>query len=88
MRRAANPGLRIEGVLLTMYDGRNNLAQQVEADARAHLGDVVFRTIIPRNVRLSEAPSHALPVTEYDPISKGAEAYRGLAEEIAAKLRR
>ena len=88
VRRAANPALRIEGVLLTMYDGRNNLAQQVENDARTHLGDVVFRTIIPRNVRLSEAPSHALPVTAYDPVSKGAEAYRELAEEIAAKLRR
>ncbi len=87
VRRSANPDLRIEGVVLTMYDGRNNLAQQVETDARENLGDMVFRTIIPRNVRLSEAPSFAKPVTEYDPISKGAEAYRSLAEEIAAKLR-
>ena len=88
VRRSANPNLRIEGVLLTMYDGRNNLAQQVETDARENLGDMVFRTIIPRNVRLSEAPSHAMPVTEYDSTSRGAEAYRALAEEIAAKLRR
>jgi chromosome partitioning protein len=88
VRRAANPGLRIEGVVLTMVDRRNALAHQVEADARQNLGDLVFRTVIPRNVRLSEAPSHALPVTEYDPTSKGAEAYRGLADEIAVKLRR
>ncbi|MFE3835833.1 ParA family protein [Pseudogemmobacter sonorensis] len=87
VRRSANPGLRIEGVVLTMYDRRNNLAQQVELDARENLGDLVFRTVIPRNVRLSEAPSHALPVTTYDSASKGAEAYRGLAEEIAARLR-
>lgn len=88
VRRSANPGLRIEGVVLTMYDGRNNLAQQVEKDARENLGEMVFHTVIPRNVRLSEAPSFAKPVTEYDPVSKGAEAYRALAGEIAAKLRR
>ena len=88
VRRSANPNLRIEGVLLTMYDGRNNLAQQVESDARENLGDMVFRTVIPRNVRLSEAPSFAKPVTEYDPSSKGAEAYRALALEISEKLRR
>ncbi len=61
VRATANPGLRIEGVVLTMYDGRNNLSQQVEADARATLGDLVCRTVIPRNVRVSEAPSFALP---------------------------
>ena len=88
VRRSANPGLRIEGVVLTMYDGRNNLSQQVERDARENLGEMVFRTVIPRNVRLSEAPSHALPVTEYDSTSKGAEAYRELASEIAEKLGR
>jgi len=88
VRRSANPNLRIEGVVLTMYDRRNNLAQQVEADARENLGDMVFRTIIPRNVRLSEAPSHAMPVTEYDTASRGAEAYRALAAEIAARLPR
>ncbi len=88
VRRSANPDLRIEGVVLTMYDRRNNLAQQVENDARENLGDMVFHTVIPRNVRLSEAPSYAKPVTEYDPASKGAEAYRSLATEIAGRLRR
>lgn len=70
-----------------MYDGRNNLAQQVEADARDNLGDLVFNTVIPRNVRLSEAPSHALPVLAYDGASRGAEAYRALTSEIAPRLR-
>lgn len=88
VRRSANPNLRIEGVVLTMYDRRNNLAQQVEADARENLGEMVFRTIIPRNVRLSEAPSHAVPVTEYDSTSRGAVAYRALADEVAARLPR
>ncbi|NGM46932.1 ParA family protein [Rhodobacter sp. SGA-6-6] len=87
VRRSANPDLRIEGVVLTMYDGRNNLAQQVEADARDNLGDLVFNTVIPRNVRLSEAPSHALPVLAYDSASRGAEAYRALTSEIAPRLR-
>lgn len=85
LRETANPALRIEGILLTMYDKRNNLAQQVEDDARGNLGDLVFRTVIPRNVRISEAPSHALPVLQYDPQSKGALAYRALADEILQK---
>lgn len=85
VRQSANPALRIEGVVLTMYDSRNNLAQQVQADARETLGEVVFRTIVPRNVRVSEAPSFALPVLSYDPTSKGAEAYRALAQEIVAR---
>ena len=85
VRRTANPGLRIEGVLLTMHDARNKLSQQVEQDARATLGEVVFETVIPRNVRVSEAPSFALPVLSYDGLSKGAQAYRKLAEEIVAK---
>lgn len=85
VRQTANPGLRIEGVVLTMFDGRNNLSQQVEADARANLGELVFRTIVPRNVRISEAPSFALPVLEYDPQSKGSLAYRALAQELVAK---
>lgn len=87
VRRSANPNLRIEGIVLTMYDGRNNLAQQVEADARENLGELVFNTVIPRNVRLSEAPSHALPVLAYDGASRGAEAYRALTSEIAARLK-
>lgn len=82
IRQTANPTLRIEGVLLTMHDTRNRLAQQVEADAREALGDLVFRTTIPRNVRVSEAPSFAQPVLSYDSNSKGAEAYRAFAREI------
>ncbi|QYK43396.1 MAG: ParA family protein [Paracoccaceae bacterium] len=85
IRQTANPGLRIEGVVLTMFDGRNNLSQQVEADARGTLGDVVFRTVIPRNVRLSEAPSYALPVLAYDSASRGAAAYRALAAELVGR---
>lgn len=82
VRQTANPNLRIEGVLLTMYDGRNNLSQQVESDARENLGDLVFQTIVPRNVRLSEAPSYALPVLAYDAESRGSVAYRNLADEM------
>lgn len=82
VRQAGNPDLRIEGVLLTMYDARNNLSRQVEQDARDTLGEVVFDTIVPRNVRVSEAPSFAMPVLEYDPSSKGATAYVELAAEI------
>lgn len=85
VRQTANPNLRIEGVLLTMYDGRNNLSQLVEADARQNLGELVFKTVIPRNVRVSEAPSYALPVLNYDPQSKGSEAYRALAVELAKR---
>jgi chromosome partitioning protein len=87
VRQTANPGLRIEGVALTMYDKRNNLSQQVEADARQNLGDLVFTTVIPRNVRLSEAPSFAMPVLDYDPTSTGSEAYRALAAELLARER-
>jgi chromosome partitioning protein len=82
VRQTANPTLRIEGVVLTMYDVRNNLSQHVEADARATLGEIVFRTMIPRNVRVSEAPSFAQPVLSYDSASRGAEAYRALAKEM------
>ena len=85
VRQTANPSLRIEGVVLTMYDARNNLSQQVEADARNNLGELVFQTVIPRNVRVSEAPSYALPVLAYDTASKGALAYRALAREFLQK---
>jgi chromosome partitioning protein len=85
VRQSANPALRIEGVVLTMHDARNRLSQQVEADARANLGDLVFKTVIPRNVRVSEAPSYAQPVLSYDSASKGAEAYRALAVELLAR---
>lgn len=82
VRESANPGLRIDGVVLTMYDKRNNLCIQVENDARENLGDLVYRTVIPRNVRLSEAPSFAQPVLSYDPNSRGAIAYKSLASEM------
>lgn len=85
VRQSANRDLRIEGVVLTMYDARNNLSQQVEADARANLGELVFRSVIPRNVRLSEAPSYSVPVLAYDSASKGAAAYRALARELLAR---
>lgn len=88
VRQAANPTLRIEGVVLTMFDRRNNLSQQVEADARDNLGELVFETIIPRNVRVSEAPSFAMPVLQYDGNSTGAVAYRSLAEELLTKTAR
>lgn len=82
VRQSGNKDLRIEGVVLTMYDRRNNLSQQVENDARSNLGDLVFKTVIPRNVRVSEAPSFAMPVLTYDTSSKGASAYRALAKEL------
>ncbi|WP_293573617.1 AAA family ATPase [Phaeobacter sp.] len=85
VRQTANPDLRIEGIVLTMFDRRNNLSQQVEQDARTHLGELVFETKIPRNVRVSEAPSFALPVLNYDTNSLGANAYRALAEELIAR---
>ncbi|MBQ0805440.1 ParA family protein [Sulfitobacter sp.] len=82
VRQSGNKDLRIEGVVLTMYDQRNNLSQQVEQDARANLGELVYKTVIPRNVRVSEAPSFAMPVLSYDSGSKGAKAYRDLAREV------
>ena len=82
IRQTANPNLRVEGVLLTMHDQRNNLSQQVERDARETLGALVYQTVIPRNVRLSEAPSFAVPALTYDPTSKGAVAYRTFAQEF------
>ncbi|MBV0913518.1 ParA family protein [Anianabacter salinae] len=85
VRQSANPNLRIEGVVLTMYDKRNNLSQQVEQDARDNLGELVFKTVVPRNVRISEAPSFALPVLDYDPASKGSVAYRALAQELVSR---
>jgi chromosome partitioning protein len=82
VRESANPALRVDGVVLTMFDQRNNLCRQVEEDARETLGELVYRTRIPRNVRVSEAPSYALPVIDYDPASKGSEAYLELAQEF------
>ena len=84
VRQTANENLRVEGIVLTMFDGRNNLSKQVEADARSNLKEVVFETIIPRNVRVSEAPSYSMPVLTYDPSSKGSKAYMDLAKELLA----
>ncbi|MCT4608213.1 MAG: AAA family ATPase [Pelagimonas sp.] len=85
VRQTVNPKLRIEGIVLTMYDARNNLSQQVEADARDNLGELVFSSVIPRNVRVSESPSYAMPVLSYDTSSKGSIAYRALARELVQK---
>ena len=85
VRAAFNPALVIEGVLLTMYDERTNLGQQVGANIRDYFGAKVYDTVIPRNIRLGEAPSHGLPVIVYDPRSRGAEAYLDLTREFLAK---
>ena len=85
VREALNPRLQIEGVLLTMYDARTNLSAHVAAEVRRHMQGSVFDTIVPRSVRLSEAPSHGLPISLYDPGSRGATAYRELAAEVTAR---
>ena len=85
IRDAANPSLGVEGVLRTMFDPRNNLANEVSSQLITHFGDKVFRTVIPRNVRLGEAPSHGMPVILYDVKSRGAEAYLALAREVLAR---
>lgn len=78
-----NPALKIEGVVLTMFDGRTNLSMQVVQEVKKFFREKVYRTVIPRNIRLSEAPSHGQPIIVYDPKSKGAEVYMALAEEVA-----
>ena len=88
VRDHLNPVLTIKGIVLTMYDARTNLSADVAAEVRRHLGDRVFRTVIPRNVRLSEAPSHGLPISRYAPDSTGAVAYAALANELRARDRR
>ena len=85
VRAAFNPGLSIEGILLTMYDDRTNLAQQVTETLREHFKDRLFRTVIPRNIRLAEAPSHGKPAALYDPRSRGTQAYFELAGEFVAR---
>ena len=82
VRASLNPDLDIEGVLLTMFDDRTNLGQQVATDVRGFFKEKVFRTVIPRNVRLGEAPSHGMSVIQYDTRSRGAEAYLALAREV------
>lgn len=84
VQQELNPQLVIAGILLTMFDGRNNLCHQVSDEIRAHFGDRVFRTVVPRNVRLSEAPSYGQPVLMYDIGSRGAQAYMDLAQEVLA----
>jgi chromosome partitioning protein len=84
VKESFNPDLGIEGVLLTMYDDRTNLTRQVEADLREFFGSEVFKTVIPRTIRLAEAPSFGKPILSYDPRSRGAEAYIQLAKEILA----
>jgi len=87
VRLSLNPTLALEGVLLTMYDDRTNLGQQVSANIREHFGQHVYATVIPRNIRLGEAPSHGVPVILYDARSRGAEAYVALANEFLARDR-
>jgi chromosome partitioning protein len=85
VREGLNPRLEIDGVLLTMYDRRTNLSAQVAAEVRRHMNGTVYDTVVPRSVRLSEAPSHGLPIALYDPSSRGAVAYGALASEVAAR---
>jgi chromosome partitioning protein len=88
VRKTLNPALRIHGVVLTMFDPRNSLASQVVADVRAHMGDTVYDTVIPRNVRISEAPSHGKPALLYDLKCAGSQAYIKLASEVIHRERR
>jgi len=85
IRRELNPRLEVSGLLVTMHDERTRLAQDVERELRQHFPEMVFETVIPRSVRVAEAPSHGLPVTEHSPTSRGSLAYRALAEELAAR---
>lgn len=85
VKRGLNPGLGLAGILLTMYDQRNNLSQQVEDEVREHFKEQVFKTVIPRNVRLSEAPSYGRPILHYDIRCKGAQSYLALAREIIGR---
>lgn len=86
VKRKLNPRLEIFGVALTMFDGRTNFSTQVAQEVRRHFPGKVFATVIPRNIRLAEAPSHGIPVTHYDKYSRGAKAYKEMAEEIKQKL--
>ena len=85
VRERLNPSLEIDGLLRTMYDPRNTLAQQVSRDLVSHFGEKVYRTIVPRNVRLAEAPSYGISVRDLDPRSKGALAYLALAGELISR---
>ncbi len=85
---SVNPSLKVEGLLRTMFDPRNNLSNEVSAQLILHFGDKVYRTVVPRNVRLAEAPSHGIPVMHYDKHSRGSRAYQVLAEEILRREQR
>jgi chromosome partitioning protein len=85
IRRALNPSLDVSGLLITMHDERTRLARDVERELREHFPEMVFDTVIPRSVRVAEAPSYGLPVTEHAPTSRGSDAYRALAEELTAR---
>ncbi|MBI3759010.1 MAG: ParA family protein [Deltaproteobacteria bacterium] len=87
IRSSLNPGLKIDGLVLTMFDARNRLSHEIAREVEKHFPDKVFQSVIPRNVRLSESPSHGLSVIEYDPKSAGAEAYQNLAAELVARLK-
>jgi chromosome partitioning protein len=87
VRSGLNPGLELQGIILTMFDKRNNLSDQVASDVRTHLGDKVYQTVIPRNVRISEAPSHGLPALVYDLRCPGSQAYIKLASELIQRER-
>ena len=86
VKKRLNPTLDIFGVILTMFDGRTNFSTQVAQEVRRHFPGKVFATVVPRNVRLAEAPSHGLPVSRYDRTSRGAVAYQALAQEMQQKL--
>ena len=85
VQRGLNRQIRIEGILLTMYDGRTNLAMQVVEEVKKHFGDRVYASYVPRNVRLSEAPSHGIPITSYDKSCRGSVAYYAVADEFLRK---
>ena len=85
VQQGLNTELEIEGVVLTMFDSRTRLSTQVYEEVKKYFSDKVFDTVIPRNIRLSEAPSHGLPITVYDPLSKGARTYKKLAKELIKK---
>ena len=88
IQQKINPQLELDGIVFTMYDSRNNLSKDVVENVKANLNEKIFKTIIPRNVRLAEAPSHGMPVTEYAPDSTGAKAYKHLAKEMVKMLKK
>ena len=88
VRDGLNPALQVLGIVITMFDGRTNLSVQIEENVRNHFGDLVFWSVIPRNVRLSEAPSHAKPINLYSPMSSGAGAYKRLSDEVMQRVKK